>query len=73
MIYFHRGVGLAYACDARDLPALKERLREALGDKFVEGQWDTLSSHGGALRIKAHDRDHLDISLVFDINPNILA
>ncbi len=66
MIYFHRRTGVAFECAPEYLDRLKTRLRESVGVKFVEGEWDILSSHGGALRIRAIEKGHLDVTSVTD-------
>ena len=72
MIYLHRRTGIAYALDPEGLGRLQERLREALGPRFNPAAWEAIQTPlGGVLRIRALDRQHLDVSTVDD--PEMLA
>jgi hypothetical protein len=67
-VYFHRKLGLAYVVATNQLPRLKERLREALGERYVEADWDVTTAHGGPVRIKALGKGHLDLTSTSDPN-----
>jgi hypothetical protein len=65
-VYFHRKSGTAFVCGHDDVPRVRERLEATLGAGFVPQEWEVLSSHGGALRITALDRGHLNVTSVHD-------
>lgn len=67
-VYFHRKSGTAIVSD--DIERVIERLREQLGDRFVEADWLHIPDHAGPIRIRALGPGHLDVTTTFD--PSIL-
>lgn len=63
-VLLHRKAGLVYVTG--DLDRLKTMLKEVLKDKYVDNDWEQVTSFPGHLRIKALGKNHFDVTSISD-------